>query len=140
MPVKIWEKFYCRSYWSTIMFKSIGQLLQDILIIQLKDMLLLKKLQTWINIRANSSIKTWINVIKRKSAKLYSRSSIAQKLEPALRKTLQQSTKWHLFHKTSTSFLKSTLQGFFFVEIFSKFPKFFFGNPFLSARDSILKL
>ena len=75
------------------MFRSIGQLLQDILIIQLKDMLLLKKLQTWINIRANSSIKTWINVIKRKSAKLYSRSSIAQKLEPALRKTLQQSTK-----------------------------------------------
>ena len=56
-------------------------------------MLLLKILQTWINIRANSFIKTWINVIKRKSAELYPRSSVAQKPESALRKTLQQSTK-----------------------------------------------
>ena len=40
--------------------------------------------------RSNSFIKTWMNVIKRKSAELYSRSSIAQKSEPALRKKLQK--------------------------------------------------
>ena len=76
---------YFQTFWSTIT-RHIDNTV-------LKDMLLLKILQMWMNIRAYSFIKTWINVTKRKSAKLYSRSSIAQKSEPALRKTLQQSRK-----------------------------------------------
>ena len=74
-----------QNYWSTITRHIDNK--------NLKDTLLFKILQTWVDIRVYSFIKTWLNVMKRKSAKLYSRSSIAQKSEPALRKTLQQSRK-----------------------------------------------
>ena len=128
---KLLKHEYVQTHWSTIT-RHIDNTV-------LKDTLLLKILETWIDIRANSFIKTWINAMKRKSAELYSRPSIAQKSEPALWKTLQQSRKWHLFYVTSSSFLKSTLQGFTFVEIFAKFPKIFFGSPIFSTRNSILK-
>ena len=66
---KLLKHDYVQTYWSTIAIHIDNTVL--------KDMLLLKMLQTWINIRANFFITTWINVIKRKSAGLYSRSSIA---------------------------------------------------------------
>ena len=73
---KLLKHEYVQTYWSTITRHIDNKVL--------KDTLLLKILQTWGNIRAYSFIKTWLNVMKRKSAKLYSRSSIAQKSEPAL--------------------------------------------------------
>ena len=78
---KLLKHEYVQTYWSTIT-RHIDNTV-------LKDTLPLKILQTWMNIRAKYFIKTWINVMKIKSAKLYSRSSITQKSEPALRKTLQ---------------------------------------------------
>ena len=51
------------------MFKILYQPLQVDNIV-LKNTLLLKILQTWINVLANSFNKTWINVMKGKSAKL----------------------------------------------------------------------
>ena len=73
---KLLKHEYVQTYWSTITRHIDNKVL--------KDTLLLKILQTWGNIRAYSFIKTWLNVMKRKSAKLYSRSSIAQKSEPAI--------------------------------------------------------
>ena len=63
---KLLKHEYVQTYWPTIT--------RHIDNASLKGTLLLKILQTMINIRGNSFIKTWINVMKRKSAKLYSRS------------------------------------------------------------------
>ena len=65
---KLLKHEYVQIYWSTI-----TRHIDNTVLI---DTLQLKILQTWINIRAYFFIKTWINVMKRKSAKLYSRSSI----------------------------------------------------------------
>ena len=63
---KLLKHEYVETYWSTIT-RHIDNTV-------LKDTLLLITLQSWINIRANSFIKTSINVMRRKSAKLYSKS------------------------------------------------------------------
>ena len=102
---KLLKHKYVQAYWSTITTHTDNTIL------------IWKILQTLVYVPTLS-----------KSVKLYSRSSITQKSEPALLKTLQQSRKWQLFHMTSNSFLKSTLQGFTFVEIFTKFSKVFFRN------------
>ena len=80
---------HVKCYWSTIT-KHISHTV-------LKDTLLLKILQTCIDVSPNSFIKSWINVMERTSTELYSKSSMAQKSKPALRRTWHQSRKLHLF-------------------------------------------
>ena len=72
----------------------------------LKDTLQLKILRAWIKIRANSFIKTWVNIIKRKSAKVLWKLSLAKKYDPTLQRTLHKS-RWHCAYCYMLPFLSN---------------------------------